>query len=100
MCVDGMVSTAIAVTLSENPHTYVLHMVVDKNFAVLMVYRDDGYRYVAVEKIFQTKKLDISIASRLVDKVAKMIIEEEGAELFIITTGSGLLNMSYTRRKA
>jgi len=97
VCVDGMVSTAIAVTLSENPHTYVLHMVIDKNFAVLMVYRDDGYRYVAVEEF---KKLDISIASRLVDKVAKMIIEEEGAELFIITTGSGLLNMSYTRRKA
>ena len=97
MRIDSMVSTAIAVTLSEHPHTYVLHMDIDQNVAVLTAYRDDGYRYVAVEKIFQTKKLDISVVSRLIDKVAKMIIEEEGADMFKIITGDGLLNMLYVR---
>lgn len=91
---DSMVNVAIAVTLSENPHTYVMHMVVDKNVAVLTAYRDDGYMYVAVEEF---KKLDISVVSRLIDKVAKMIIEEEGADMFEIITGGGLLNMVYVR---
>ena len=94
MRIDRMVSTAIAITLSENPHTYVLYMDIDQNVAVLTAYRDDGYRYVAVEEF---KKLDISVVSRLIDKVAKMIIEEEGADMFKIITGDGLLNMLYVR---
>jgi len=91
-----MVSSAVAVTLSRNPHTYILHMDVEGDMVVLIAYRDDGHRYIVAEKV---DELDASV-HRLVDKVAKMIIEDEDAEMFEIITGSGLLNMLYIRRRA